>query len=96
MDSPVFIVIKNGLVDDWLLSIEQLNGLKSKSVVLYMLKHQKVNNSKEMVRMMKKTRKLMGSILNNFKTVNSFIIDELNPDGLGFAGITMTVRNAQR
>lgn len=67
-----------------------------KCCIVYVKISNGMNNSKEMVRMMKKPRKLMGSILDNYETVNSFIIDELNSDGWGFAGIAMTVRNAQR
>jgi 4-oxalocrotonate tautomerase len=50
-------------------------------------------DSKEMSTMMKETKTLMASILGNHVEENYFIIDELNPSGWGFDGISMTERS---
>lgn len=47
----------------------------------------------EMSRMMRATKELMISTLGNSEESNYFIIDELNPDGWGFDGISMTERS---
>lgn len=49
-------------------------------------------NSDEMVRMMKATKELMVGVLGNSDETNYLIIDELNPDGWGFDGLSMTDR----
>lgn len=50
-------------------------------------------NPDEMDRMMKATKKLIIKVLGSSAVTNYFIIDELNPDGWGFDGISMTERN---
>lgn len=50
-------------------------------------------NPAEMEKMMQESKKLMSKILGNYDKVNYFIMDELNPDGWGFDGISMTTRN---
>ena len=44
----------------------------------------------EMARMMKATKELMVGVLGNSDETNYFIIDELNSDGWGFDGLSMT------
>jgi len=50
-------------------------------------------NPVEMDRMIKESKELMTKVLGNNDDKNYFIIDELNPDGWGFDGISMTNRN---
>ncbi|EHJ00110.1 4-oxalocrotonate tautomerase [Clostridium sp. DL-VIII] len=50
-------------------------------------------NPDEMDRMMKATKELIIKVLGSSAVTNYFIIDELNPDGWGFDGISMTERN---
>jgi len=50
-------------------------------------------NPDEMNRMMKATKELIIKVLGSSAVTNYFIIDELNPDGWGFDGISMTERN---
>ena len=49
-------------------------------------------NSDEMARMMKATKDLLVGVLGNSDETNYFIIDELNSDGWGFDGLSMTDR----
>ncbi len=51
-------------------------------------------DSDEMSRMMQGTKLLMAEILGNHIVENYFIIDELNPSGWGFDGVSMTERAA--
>ncbi len=50
-------------------------------------------DSEEMSTMMRETKRLMASILGNYVEENYFIIDELNPSGWGFDGISMAERS---
>ena len=50
-------------------------------------------NPDEMDRMMKATKELVIKVLGSSAVTNYFIVDELNPDGWGFDGISMTERN---
>jgi 4-oxalocrotonate tautomerase len=50
-------------------------------------------DSEEMSTMMRETKRLMASILENHVEENYFIIDELNPSGWGFDGVSMTERS---
>ena len=50
-------------------------------------------NPDEMNKMMKATKELIIEVLGNNAVTNYFIMDELNPDGWGFDGISMTERN---
>ncbi len=50
-------------------------------------------DSEEMSMIMNETKILMASILGNHVEENYFIIDELNPSGWGFDGISMTERS---
>ena len=50
-------------------------------------------NPDEMDRMMKATKELIIKVLGSSAVTNYFIVDELNPDGWGFDGISMTERN---
>jgi 4-oxalocrotonate tautomerase len=74
-------------------SIEQLNDENRKVSFVNIKISKGTSNSEEMAKMMKETKNLMASILGNSDETNYFIIDELNPDGWGFDGISMTIRN---
>ena len=50
-------------------------------------------NPDEMSKMMKAAKELMINVLGNSDQTNYFIIDELNRDGWGFDGISMTERS---
>lgn len=50
-------------------------------------------NADEMNRMIKATKELVIKILGNSAETNYVIIDELNPEGWGFDGISMMERN---
>lgn len=50
-------------------------------------------NPEEMSRMMKATKELIINVLGSSSVTNYFIMDELNPDGWCFDGISMTERN---
>lgn len=50
-------------------------------------------NPDEMSKMMKASKELSIKVLGNNEEANYFIIDELNPDGWGFDGMSMTERN---
>ena len=50
-------------------------------------------NADEMKKIMKATKELIIKVLGSSAITNYFIIDELNPDGWGFDGISMTERN---
>jgi len=49
-------------------------------------------NTDEMSLMMKATKELMVEVLGNSDETNYFIMDELNSDGWGFDGLSMTER----
>lgn len=50
-------------------------------------------NPDEIDRMMKATKELIIKVLGSSAVTNYFIIDELNPDGWGFDGVSMTEQN---
>lgn len=50
-------------------------------------------NPDEIDKMIKATKELMKKVLGNTDEINYFIMDELNSDGWGFDGISMTERN---
>lgn len=50
-------------------------------------------NPDEMNRMMKATKELIIKVLGSSSVTNYFIMDELNPDGWGFDGVSMTEWN---
>lgn len=50
-------------------------------------------NPDEISKMMKATKELIIKVLGSSSVTNYFIIDELNPDGWGFDGISMAERN---
>ncbi|MFT8351260.1 tautomerase family protein [Clostridium saccharoperbutylacetonicum] len=70
------------------------NDLEKNIVTFVNIKVSKgTTNSDEMDRMMKATKELIIKVLGSSAVTNYFIIDELNPDGWGFDGISMTERN---
>jgi 4-oxalocrotonate tautomerase len=82
--------------DHWAIGGKTLAQLKdeSKKVSFVNIKISKgTSNPDEMAKMMQATKELMVKVLGNSAETNYFIIDELNPDGWGFDGISMTVRN---
>lgn len=69
------------------------NMSKNEIVILVNIKVSKgTTNPDEMSKMMKATKELIVKVLGNSSVTNYFIIDELNPDGWGFDGISMTER----
>jgi 4-oxalocrotonate tautomerase len=73
-------------------TIEQLNNDRKVSFVNIKIS-KGTSNPNEMAQMMKETKNLLVNILGNSEEMNYFIIDELNPDGWGFDGVSMTIRN---
>ena len=70
------------------------NDLENKIATFVNIKVSKgTTNPDEMDRMMKATKELIIKVLGSSAVTNYFIIDELNPDGWGFDGISMTERN---
>lgn len=53
------------------------------------------SNPEEMARMLQATKQLFIEILGSCDETNYCIIEELNPDGWGLDGITMTARKQQ-
>ena len=51
------------------------------------------SNPEQMAEVIKSGKDLVNKVLGSSDKTNYFIINELNPDGWGFDGITMTVRN---
>jgi 4-oxalocrotonate tautomerase len=51
------------------------------------------SSSEQMSEVIKAGKELVKNILGSNDLTNYFIINELNPDGWGFDGISMTVRN---
>ena len=51
------------------------------------------SNPEQMAQVIKAGKELVNKVLGSCDKTNYFIINELNPDGWGFDGITMTVRN---
>ena len=81
--------------DNWAIGGKTLDhtSLESRIVSFVNIKVSKgTTNSDEMARMMKATKDLLIGVLGNSDETNYFIIDELNPDGWGFDGISMTDR----
>lgn len=82
--------------DQWAIGGKSLEdeSNKNRNVSFINIKVSKgTTNPAEMERMMQESKKLMSKILGNYDKVNYFIMDELNPDGWGFDGISMTTRN---
>lgn len=83
-------------LDDWAIGGKSLEdeSNKNRNVSFVNIKVSKgTTNPEEMEIMMKKTKELMTKILGNYDKMNYFIMDELNPDGWGLDGISMTTRN---
>ncbi len=82
--------------DQWAIGGKSLEdeSNKNRNVSFINIKVSKgTTNPAEMEKMMQESKKLMSKILGNYDKVNYFIMDELNPDGWGFDGISMTTRN---
>jgi len=81
--------------DNWAIGGKTLEdtALEDRIVSFVNIKVSKgTTNSDEMARMMKATKDLMVGVLGNSDETNYFIIDELNSDGWGFDGLSMTDR----
>lgn len=82
--------------EQWAIGGKTLSQLSpnSKGVSFVNIKVSKgTTNSEEISRMMVATKNLTARVLGNNEEANYLIIDELNPDGWGFDGISMTERN---
>jgi len=82
--------------EQWAIGGRTLNQLPAeKKIVSFVnIKVSKgTTNPNEMARMMKATKELTVRVLGNSEETNYFIIDELNSDGWGFDGMSMTERN---
>lgn len=81
--------------DQWAIggvTLDQMEGVM-KVVSFVNIKVSKgTTNALEMSLMMNKAKELFVHILGNCEEANYIIIDELNPDGWGFDGISMTER----
>ena len=51
------------------------------------------SDPEEMASVIQAGKALIADVLGNNEKTNYFIIEELNPDGWGFDGISMTIRN---
>jgi len=81
--------------DNWAIGGKTLEhtSLEKRIVSFVNIKVSKgTTNSDEMARMMKATKDLLVGVLGNSDETNYFIIDELNSDGWGFDGLSMTER----
>lgn len=81
--------------DNWAIGGKALEhtSLESRIVSFVNIKVSKgTTNADEMARMMKATKDLLVGVLGNSDETNYFIIDELNSDGWGFDGLSMTDR----
>ena len=81
--------------DNWAIGGKALEhtSLEKRIVSFVNIKVSKgTTNSDEMARMMKATKDLLVGVLGNSDETNYFIIDELNSDGWGFDGLSMTER----
>jgi 4-oxalocrotonate tautomerase len=82
--------------EQWAIGGKTLGQLSpnSKGVSFVNIKVSKgTTNPEEISRMMVATKNLTARVLGNNEEANYLIIDELNPDGWGFDGISMTERN---
>ncbi|MDR3585117.1 MAG: 2-hydroxymuconate tautomerase family protein [Desulfosporosinus sp.] len=81
--------------DNWAIGGKTLEhtSLECRVVSVVNIKVSKgTTNADEMARMMKATKDLLVGILGNSDETNYFIIDELNSDGWGYDGLSMTDR----
>ena len=81
--------------ENWAIGGKTLNhsSCESRIVSFVNIKVSKgTTNSGEMARMMRATKDLIVGVLGNSDETNYFIIDELNSDGWGFDGLSMTER----
>ena len=81
--------------DQWAIGGKTLNHpmFQNRIVSFVNIKVSKgTTNPDEISKMMKSTKALLTDVLGNYDETNYFIIDELNPDGWGFDGLSMTDR----
>lgn len=91
------VITVDGLDEEqWAIGGRTLNQLSEEQKIVSFV-NMKVSkgttNPDEMARMMKEVKELTVRVLGNSEEANYFIIDELNSDGWGFDGMSMTERN---
>ncbi len=93
--SLTIITIDELDASQWAIGGVLLDTLKKNEAVTFVnIKVSKgTTNPDEINKMMKATKELMISELDNNEEANYFIIDEINPEAWGFDGIPMSVRN---
>lgn len=82
--------------DQWAIggvSLDQLQGNKKNVSFVNIKVSEGTTNPDEMARMMAASKELIHRVLGNCEEANYFIMDELNPDGWCFDGISMAERN---
>lgn len=78
---------------NWVIGGEGLDELSNRIVSFVNIKVSKgTTNPEEMSKMMRATKELIVKVLGGSDETSYFIIDELNPDGWGFDGISMSER----
>lgn len=81
--------------DNWAIGGKNLNDPANENrIVSFINIHvsKGTTNPEEIGKMMKATKELMTEILGNSDETNYFIMEELNPAGWGFDGLSMTDR----
>jgi 4-oxalocrotonate tautomerase len=82
--------------DNWAIGGKSLNDptCENRIVSFVNIKVSKgTTNPDEISKMMKATKDLMINVMGNSDETNYFVMDELNPDGWGFDGLSMTERS---
>ncbi len=77
------------------ITLNQMNSDKKMVSFVNIKVSRGTTNPIEMAEMIKKTKELFVNIMGNCEEANYVIIDELNPDGWGFDGISMSERRKQ-
>jgi len=81
--------------NQWAIGGKTLSQIPSESKVVSFVNikvSKGTTNAEEISLMMKATKELMVEVLGNSDETNYFIMDELNSDGWGFDGLSMTER----
>jgi len=81
--------------EHWAIGGKTLNHFSSENRIVSFVNikvSKGTTNPDEIAKMMKSTKELISDVLGNSDETNYFIMDELNPDGWGFDGISMAER----
>jgi 4-oxalocrotonate tautomerase len=79
---------------NWMIGGKPIHAEVENKVIYVEIKISKgTSNSEEMSQVIKAGKEMITRILGSCHLTNYFVINELNPDGWGFDGISMTVRN---